>query len=80
MTVKIKDRKKEIEILRMALNMADIGVNYETTDLIIRVQNGLNERKDKFNVEDGLKIFYAWKQEWEDYYAKPKESTHQPSS
>lgn len=38
MEVKIKDRKEEIEFLRMACNMAELGIGYQHADLIIRLQ------------------------------------------
>jgi len=46
MEVKIKDRKEEIEFLRMACNMAELGIGYQHADLIIRLQERLKNLKD----------------------------------
>jgi len=66
----IKDRKKEIEILRMALNLSEIWMDYESTDLLVRVQDKLNKKKGKFSLNDGVEIFHKWKEEYREYYKK----------
>ena len=38
MDVKPKDRKEEVEFLRMACKMAEIGIDYKHADLIIKLQ------------------------------------------
>ena len=43
MEVKIKDRKEETEMLRMACNMAELGIGYQHADLIIRLQERLKK-------------------------------------
>jgi hypothetical protein len=68
MEVKIKDRKEEIEFLRMALNMAEIGIGYQHADLIIRLQERLKKLKGKFSIMDGIEIHHKWKQEWQNYF------------
>lgn len=73
MKVEIKDRKKDIEYLRMALNMVEIGVDYEITDLIIRVANELKKRGDGFSIDDAVHILYEWKIDWQEYF-KAKEN------
>jgi len=70
MDVKIKDRKKEIEYFRMALNMCEFGVDYTQADLIMRVTEKLKDAKGNFNLEHGVEIFNQWKQEWEKYFEK----------
>jgi len=74
MDVEIKDRKKEIEYLRMALNMVEIGVNYEITDLIIRVSKELNEMGDHFAIDDAVHILYDWRRDWKEYFKLKKEN------
>jgi hypothetical protein len=54
MDVKIKDRKEEIEFLRMACNMAELGIGYQHADLIIRLQERLKKMKGKFSLKDGV--------------------------
>ena len=70
MDVKIKDRKREVEYLRMALNVCEIGVDYTHTDLIIRVYEKLKVLDGKFSISDGVDILYDWKQEWQSYFDK----------
>ena len=68
MEVKIKDRNKEIEFLRMACNMAEIGIDYQHADLIIRLQERLKKLKGKFSISDGVEIHHKWKQDWQNYF------------
>jgi len=68
MNVEIKDRKEEIEFLRMACNIAELGINYQHADLIIRLQERLKKLKGKFSLKDGVEIYYKWKQEYQEYF------------
>jgi len=68
MDVKIKDRKKEIEYLRIACNMAEIGIEYQHADLILRLQERLNKLKGKFTILDGVEIHHKWQEDWEKYF------------
>ena len=68
MDVKPKDRKEEVEFLRMACNMAEIGIDYKHADLIIKLQERLKKLKGKFSLEDGIDIHRKWKDEWQKYY------------
>lgn len=68
MEVKIKDRKEEIEYIRIVLNIAGIGVDYTNADLINRVMKELNNLKGKFSVSDGVTILYKWKEDWQNYF------------
>ena len=70
MEVQIKDRKDEIEYLRMALAITEIGVSYEQAELINNVVNKVRQRKGKFNIHDGVGLLYAWKEKWRNYYEK----------
>ena len=76
MDVKIKDRKEEVEFLRMALVMAEIGVDYKTTDLINRVTKRVNELKGKHTINDSIEILYKWKDDWQKYDEKQKKKEH----
>ena len=76
MGVQIKDRKDEIEYLRMALAITEIGVSYEQAELINNVVNKVRQRKGKFNIHDGVGLLYAWKEKWRSYYDKQKSLTN----
>ena len=67
MEVKIKDREKEVEHLRMALAMSEFGVNYQHADLINIVVKETQTLGDKFSLADGARILYKWKSKWEIY-------------
>ncbi len=67
MEVKIKDRKEEIEFLRMACNLAELRIQYEHADLILRLQERLEKLKGKFSLSDGVEIHHKWKQDWQKY-------------
>ena len=76
MEVQIKDRKDEIEYLRMALAITEIGVSYEQAELINNVVNRVRQRKGKFNIHDGVGLLYAWKEKWRGYYEKQTSLTN----
>jgi len=68
MDVKIKDRKTEVEYLRFALNLTELGVDYITTDLINTVFEAVKKKKGKFNIEDACKIRVAHDEKWSAYF------------
>lgn len=74
MDVKIKDRKDEIEFIRMALNIVGIGVDYANADLINRTIKELNKLKGQFSLKDGVKLLYDWKDDWRKYAEKQEET------
>ena len=80
MEVKIKDRKKEIEYLRMACNMAEIGIEYIHADLILRLQERLNKLHGKFSINDGVEIHAKWKKDWEEYRDKINNKNSKPKT
>lgn len=66
--VKIKDRKKDIEFLRMGLNMCGIKVDYTHTDLISKVFTIVNEKKGKSDMKDMSLILAEWETHWNEYF------------
>lgn len=72
--VKIKDRKNEVEFLRMACNMAELGIGYQHADLIIKLQERLEKLKGEFTINDGVEIHHKWKKEWEKYFEEQDKS------
>ncbi len=71
MSVKIKDRKEDVEHFRLALCMVGVSVNYETADLIQEIYNGLNDKGGKFTVKDAGEIESEHEEKWIKYH-KPK--------
>jgi hypothetical protein len=68
MEVEIKDRKEEVEFLRMACNMTELGISYLQADLILRIQETLKKKKGSFSLTDGIEIGYKWKEGWRKYF------------
>jgi len=68
MDIPVKDRTKEIEYVRMVLNMVDINVTYTGADLIITVMDALKKKGDKFSIQDGVTILFDHKKKWEEYF------------
>ena len=76
MEVKVKDRKTEVEYLRMACNLAELEIGYQHADLILRLQERLKKLKGNFSLSDGVEIHHKWKEDWRDYFeALEKEAT-----
>jgi len=66
--VKVKDRKEDVEFLRMACNIAEIGIGYTHADLILRLQKRLETLGGKFSLQDGVEILCDWKKYWAQYF------------
>jgi hypothetical protein len=75
MDVKIKDRKDEIEFLRIACNMAELRIDYQYADLIIRLQQQLEKLKGNFSISDSVEIHYKWKEDWRKYFDEQAKKT-----
>ena len=72
MDVKPKDRKQETEYLRMALNMAELGVSYTQADLILKAVNEVQRKGGNFTISDGVDLHTKWKSEWDNYFQQQK--------
>jgi hypothetical protein len=68
--VKIKDRKEEIEHIRMALNTVGIPVDYSATELITLVTAGVNKKKGKFTLRDAMIIRKKWREDLDKYFER----------
>ena len=68
MDAKIKDRKKEVEMLRLALNISGLSCNYISCDLINKVLLGIKKKGGKFSLLDGAKIETEHEKYWNDYF------------
>jgi len=71
--VSLKDRKPNIEYLRMALNMCELHINYQQADLITRVCEKLTELDGYFTVSDCVKIHDEWNDYWLNYFKSKDE-------
>ena len=71
--VKIKDREYSIEYIRMALNMCQIGVDYQQAELIDMVVRECDRLGGDLTVEDACKILYAHKARWDKYFNENEE-------
>jgi 6-phosphogluconate dehydrogenase len=68
MEVKIKDREREIEWIRMSLCMVEIGIEYIHADLIKRVFDVLNKKKGQYSLKDSAEIHAKWQEDWNKYF------------
>lgn len=68
MEVKIKDRKDEIEWIRMSLCMVEIGIGYTYADLIDRVMKALKSKKGEYSLKDSAEIHAQWQKDWDLYW------------
>ena len=68
MDVAIKDRKVEVERLRLALVMSGFGVDYSHADLLYRVQERLSIIEGDFSMSEGHDIFHKWQSDWDHYF------------
>ena len=64
------DRKNEVEYFRIALNIAEISIDYFTADLVYEVFKMHKKKKGKMTVEDSVKIKCDHEQKWFDYQRK----------
>lgn len=74
--VKFKDRNKQVNFLRMALNMVGLGVTYEVADLIEDTVNIVREKQGKMDLEDVVKLQSLWEKRWDDYHREQSEITN----
>ena len=70
--VKISDRERAIEYIRMALNMCQIGVNYQQAELIDMVVRECDRLSGDLTVEDACAIFSEHKKKWDKYFDEEK--------
>jgi len=68
MEVDVTHRKTEVEHLRMACNMAELGISYTQADLIVRLQEKLNKLKGELTIEDCIGVYHKWKEDWQKYF------------
>ena len=70
--VKIEDRDTTIEYIRMALNMCEIYVNYQQTELIDMVVRECDRLGGDLTVEDACDLLSAYKKKWDKYFNEEK--------
>lgn len=66
--VKFEDREYYIEYIRMALNMCEIGVNYQQTELIDMVVRECDRLGGDLTVEDACDLLSEHKKKWDKYF------------
>lgn len=71
--VKIKDYKKDIHELKVALNMVGFRIEYEDVDLLKNVLNKLEEKGSSFSLEDATILQCEHERKWDEYFEKQKQ-------
>jgi len=74
MDVKIKDRKTDIEYLRLSLVLSGVQIDYATTDLINDLFSAVKKKKGKFSISDAAEISAAHEAKYQDYFKQQSES------
>jgi hypothetical protein len=74
MDVKIKDRKTDIEYLRLSLVLSGVQIDYATTDLINDLFSAVKKKKGKFSISDAIEIRAAHEAKYRDYFKQQSES------
>ena len=70
--VAVKDRQRDVEYIRIALNCVEIGIGYRQADLINRTLVVLARNKGKFSISDAADIQVKWEKDWTDYFEEKK--------
>mgnify|MGYP005998886847 CR=1 FL=1 len=71
--VKHEDREERVNVLRLALNSMGIGVNYQTTDLILKTVDKIDSDIDSFSLKDVAKLQVDDESKWNKYFEPPYE-------
>ncbi|TXG83062.1 MAG: hypothetical protein E6R13_04300 [Spirochaetes bacterium] len=71
--VKIKDYEQDVHLLKIALNMVGLSVNYETTDLINETLIVLKKKKGKMDISDTVSIRMKHEEKWTNYFIRQSE-------
>lgn len=68
MQVEIKDRKEDVELFRMACNVAEIGIDYQTADLLLRISKLTDEKKGELSLSEVTAVRLKWSMDWNVYF------------
>ena len=72
MDIDIKDRVKDVEYLRLALNCCDLAVDYKTSLLIHLVSEKIIASNGNCTINEIVNINCEWKRNVEKYFEQTK--------
>lgn len=72
MSVKIKDRDINVEMFRIALNIAEISICYETADLVYTIHKAHKKKGGEMTMSDSLDLKAEHEEKWLKYHVDNK--------
>lgn len=70
--VKISDYEEKQQLIKLALNLVGIPIDYKTVDLVVSTLNILEQKGEKMDLKDAVKIKSNHEKKWDTYF-KQKE-------
>lgn len=70
MDVRMKDRKQLIEMIRIVLNMCEIGVDYPMAEMVYECVKAVEKKKGKFTILDACEMLQKHHDKWDKYIAQ----------
>ena len=68
--VKIADYEEKQQLMKLALNLVGIPIDYITVDLVVSTLNVLEQKGEKMDLKDAVKIKSLHEQKWDNYFKK----------
>jgi hypothetical protein len=71
--VSISDYEEKKHMLKLALNLVGIAIDYITIDLVVSTLDVLEKKGVKMDLHDAVKIKSTHEEKWENYFKKQQE-------
>jgi hypothetical protein len=71
--VKISDYEEKQQMLKLALNLVGIAIDYITIDLVVSTLDVIEKKGLKMDLQDAVKIKSFHEEKWENYFKKQQE-------
>lgn len=68
--VKIADYEEKQQLMKLALNLVGIPIDYITVDLVVSTLDVLEQKGEKMDLKDAVKIKSTHEKKWEIYFYK----------
>lgn len=66
--VKIADYEEKQQLMKLALNLVGIPIDYITVDLVVSTLNVLEQKGEKMDLKDAVKIKSTHEKKWDTYF------------
>jgi hypothetical protein len=71
--VSISDYEEKQHMLKLALNLVGIPIDYITIDLVVSTLDVIEKKGFKMDLQDAVKIKSFHEEKWENYFKKQQE-------